>query len=221
MKYLSIIFLLVVLSSCVNFTNIKSARTLPPNKTKDHFVYTRFALPESGGEIEGVILVPEFVFVKKLKKNLDWGVKLGLDAKVNGNLKYQFIGNYNSKFAVSLLPEIGIGFMPGGQKDVYSVPLSFQAELPLLITYHFTDEFFITTAPKVLDYMTPDGNLTMLAWSTGLQFGKKVNWTLAYSYFYLAKKPLSSNVFFDKANVFEIGIKFNMFKNGRTFAARI
>jgi len=228
MKITISLFVLLLLSSCVNFTNIQSARTLGPTKKKDYYIYTRLTVPEVSGEIEGIMLVPEFVYKKRIKANLDWGLKVGIDARINGNLKYQFVGNSKSKFAMSLMPEIGFSLFPTKNSTVHNVPISLQAEIPLLITYHFTDYTFITTAPKIVDYYTPKGNYGMLAWSTGLQFGKKVNWTLAYSYFKLIDSPnnplTTSGIktsFFDQANVFELGIKFNFKARGRMHAPSI
>jgi len=222
MKNLIYTLLLFIIPSCVNFTNIQSARTLGPTKEKDFYIYTRLTVPEVSGEVEGVFLVPEFVYKKRLKNNIDWGFKVAIDTKISGNIKYQFIGNSKSKFAVSLVPEVGLSYFPSKDGGVHNIPLSFQSEIPLLVTYHFTNYTFITTAPKIVDYYTPRGNYGMFAWSTGLQFGKKVNWTLAYSYFKIFDSPNDeqtsngpSSSFFNQANVFEVGIKFNLRVGGR------
>lgn len=214
---------ILTLTSCVNFSNIQSAKTLGPNRKVDHYVYSRVTVPVVQSEVEGVLPNLEYVFKHRIKDRLDWGLKAGIfDASLTGNIKYQFVGTYNSKFAMSIMPEAGLGFFPvdaSASDNVHSVPLVIRSEFPLLMTYHFTEHFYWSVIPKALNYYTPQGNFTMMAASTGVQFGKKVNMILSYSYFNLLNKPsnviLSGNV----GHVFEIGLKFNMF-TGKVFAPR-
>ena len=212
----------VVLQSCVNFTNIQSARTLGPNREKDHYIYTRVTTAVVEDEVEGVFVVPEFVYKKKIKNKLDWGLKVGLDTRVTGQLKYQFVGNSVSKFAMSVMPETGVSFFPVKDSPdyVHQVPITWQAEIPLLMTYHFSNTFYFTAAPKLLNYYTPKGNFSMFAASAGIQFGKKVNWTFAYSYYKRLSNPSYAESLGDNGHIFEVGLKFNLFNNNKVFAPR-
>jgi hypothetical protein len=215
------IFLMLV-SSCVNFTNMQSARTLGEGRTKDHYIYTRLTIPVVEGEVEGGLPTAEYVYKHKIKNNFDWGLKVGLDANVTGNVKYQFVGDSRSKFAMSVMPETGLGFFPNDKdsSSLHNAPLVWRSELPLIASYHFSDYFYISVIPKILNYYTPQGHFTMLAGSSGIQFGKKVNVTLAYSYFYIANRPPSIALTGDVGHVFEFGLKFNLFHNDRVFAPR-
>ena len=210
----------MTLTSCVNFTNIQSARTLGPERQKDHYVYSRVTTVFVDNEVEGVFVIPEYVHKRKIKNNLDWGFKIGLDASATAHVKYQFLGDYKSRGAMSIMPETGFSLFPVSQGDVHNVPMAWRFEMPILMTFHFTDRFYFTTAPKFLNYYTPNGHFSMLAISSGIQFGKKVNWTFAYSYFDVVSKPSTSLAIGDVGHIFEIGLKFNLFKNQKVFAPR-
>jgi len=203
------------LGSCISYTNVESARTLGPKKTKEHSIRVKTALmvvSKSSAELEGGYLVPEYVFNKKIKNNMDWGLRIGIDANIYGNIKYQFMGNFKSKVAMSIQPEIGVGFFPNDDIILYNAPLNLSAQLPLMITYHFNDNAYFTTTPKIINMITPRGNYNLFSQSTGFGFGERVKWNISYTFTHLNDKPEAAFYIHDSAHIFEIGMKF-FFKN--------
>jgi hypothetical protein len=147
-KLLSTSLILLLLSSCYNYSALQSGKTLG----KDNVEYS---ISGTYGNYYRLNKFDDNLFNLKptfgiraqigIKEKLDLGFQIDQSSFIGGNIKKQFIGNQTSIFAGSIA--FGTGFNVGA--SLLGV-LKYYTTLPLYFSYHPTSKFGIYLSPRFI-----------------------------------------------------------------------
>lgn len=193
----------MMLSSCVSMSSMQTARTLGQGNTEAVIGASRVSYEFVSAEdtLEAKTITGEIDWRYGVTDKLDVGVKASIIGTSGGYVKYQFLGDSESKFAGS--GGVGLGFLTlssgSGEFETKSKTTDFS--VPLYFSYHPTDWVGIYTSPRYtmrnIRNTDADGSEGSTShWygaTTGVKLGKKVAPFLEYSIFTSsgATKPLS------------------------------
>ena len=178
-------FLISIFTGCASLSTMQTARVTEKGK----FDY----LVDGGSAIYGDMStkpypIAEFGLRYGITDHLDMGFKISTSTISILDLKYQFLGDKNSKFAGSI--GLGGGIAMGIADS--RVSFIYDTMLPIYFSYHPTDWLSLYCSPKYILQKMDDTsdyekyNTTFKHYygaSTGIRIGKRIAFLAEYSLF--------------------------------------
>lgn len=181
-----VVLLITVLSfsSCISLVNYQSGKTLGEDNSELIISSEIVDLQEEDNGSIKYILSPGLSYYKGMNDKLDLGFRWegGLAGSIG--VKYQFLGNRGSKFAAALDPRFGV---IAASKSSTGGLIPFGV-LPIIGSYHPSDNFSINLASEFLYLPTSGDEKFIFSPSLGVEFGgDKYKFTVGgtYNYFNL------------------------------------
>jgi hypothetical protein len=165
-KFIFIILFPILTTSCISLSTVQTGKVTPKGDVDASIGIGSTEYPYSSKKA----IEPGIDFNSRfgVYNNLDIGFKASTFPILD--IKYQFIGNENSKFALST----GFGYIFG--LNAYLLPLYF--------SYHPSDRLAIYLSPRTInEYNFHFNNISndLNGFSTGFKFGKRNSIILEYS----------------------------------------
>lgn len=139
-------FLLLV--SCYTLNSHQTGKTLGKGNQSYQVLYGLVDQPALEDDINlesNGLMLPQFLLITGITDDFDIGATLGLN-KSGFFTKYQFVGNQESKFAMST----GVnGFVGLNVFTILSYQAYYSIELPLYLSYEISPDFTIYTTPSL------------------------------------------------------------------------
>ncbi len=211
-----VLFFTVVLifSNCAQLSSFTTAKSVGKNNAEIGFAASGAGFTDFINNVDDeTAVLPVFEFWGRygVGEKMDLGLKLSTGLSGVFDLKYQFLGDRQSLFAMALGG--GLGFQ-GGTLDA----LLLQGHVPLFISVHPTEKFAIYTNPRFISQFIPgEGSLNYGGASIGLEFGSRVKFNIEGNYFKILGDLDDVGSAFDEFGVglyqIGLGLKFLIGKN--------
>jgi len=176
-KFIYCLCISLLFSACTSFTGYQTGRTLGKGNSEITTALNGVLIKDEGGEdFLNVKVVPlaEVQYQIGVAEKIDIGAKLTTGTSFTADVKWQFLGNKTSKFAAST------GLAIGGTGVN---PFAGQAQIPLYLSLHPTENFAIYLTPRYTGLISPDREIFHApSASTGIIFGKRPKFALDFSY---------------------------------------
>lgn len=196
------LFSLITIQSCVSTSALQTARVTPVGETawglgllliKDELIN----VDSSDFNDIAVEISTRYGITDKL----DIGSKFTLFGTGSIDVKYQFLGNAESKIAAST--GVGFGYLThGSDTDKNSI---FDVSIPAYFSCHPVTALSAYVSPRFIYRLLKGPNNTFFGGAAGLRFGtKKIGIFTEYVYLNSSKKEINSN-----QTQFNIGIGIN------------
>ena len=177
MKLFCCLLFSILFSACTSFTGYQSGRTLGKGNSEITTALNGVLIKDEAGEdFLNIKVVPlaEVHYQFGIAEKLDIGAKLTTGTSFTADIKWQFVGDQNSKFAMST------GLAIGGTGIN---PFAGQAQLPLYLSLHPTENFAIYLTPRYTGLINQDDDVFHAgSISTGIIFGKRPKFAVDFSY---------------------------------------
>jgi len=210
-KYAFTLSVLFILSSCIQLSTFQTAKTVGDGNGEILVAFGGGGVTDSfEGDNVGF---GTFELGGRLGvgDKVDVGLKISHFASYLVDVKYQFVGDQHSKFAMATGPGIGFyGFGFGGTL--------FQATLPLHMSIHPSEKFAVYFTPRYSTQFAlgnDGGSLHYLGGSLGFEAGRNVRFGTDLSYMSLLNTASEDDIFEDFGLglfQFGFGVKFRMNK---------
>lgn len=204
----------IIFSNCAQLSSFTTAKSVGKNNAEIGFAASGAGFTDFINNVDDeTAVLPVFEFWGRygVGEKMDLGLKLSTGLSGVFDLKYQFLGDRQSMFAMALGG--GLGFQ-GGTLDA----LLLQGHIPLFISVHPTDKFAIYTNPRFISQFIPgEGSLNYGGASFGLEFGSRVKLNIEGNYFKILGDLDDVGSAFDEFGVglyqIGLGLKFLIGKN--------
>ncbi len=200
---------LLLLSSCVQLSTFQTAKTVPKGDGEILLAFGGGGISESFTgesigfgtfEVAGRIGVGEKV---------DLGLKVSHFASYLADVKFQIVGDQDSKFAMATGPGVGLYAFGFGTTLM-------QATLPLHMSVHPSDRLGIYFTPRFSSQFAlgdGGGSLNYLGGSIGFELGRKIRFGTDISYMGVLDDDVDNDTFEDFGlGLFQVGfgVKFRI-----------
>ncbi len=204
--YCILVLLSLNLISCLSLSSVQSGKTLGKEKIEGSIVGTMGEYSQISTFGEDGIFDYKPSFGLKIRygatDKIDFGANIDQSLVIGASVKYQFLGNIESRFASSIGFELGFSFMP-----ILIGDINHYLSIPLFLSFHPKDNFVIFLTPRFLyasDFVfasltgaeITESKISKFGNSYGFIFGRKHKIALELSNF--------NNTFFKPTN-FSIG----------------
>lgn len=190
-KAIGVLLAAALLAGCASMSTMQTARTTPKDAVVGLLgagvVNSEFAL----GELDTITINAPFLEVGGrygINEKLDVGLKLTIIGTAVGDVKYQFLGNQESKLAGSV--GFGLGYLSIESGD--SKSKMFDIMTPLYFSYHPAEWLSLYASPRYVfrinSYTTDDTTTGSSSshWygaTGGIRLGNRAGFMAEYSYF--------------------------------------
>ncbi|MFT4660989.1 MAG: hypothetical protein ACI8XB_001260 [Patiriisocius sp.] len=201
----------MILNSCTSVLDFQTAKTLGVGNN-ELIVSATAANSISDEEYSTPWLSPSIEFKRGFHERLDIGIQTQLFNSATLNLKYQFVGDIDTKLAFAVTHKLGYGYTISDDltlrdaEGYYTVINSFDfldddfdfetddifdqsikygmlhEELGLVGSYHFSKELAVTSALKGIVLYNSDASSYTLANTYGVEIGKKIKLSMNFGY---------------------------------------
>ncbi len=210
MKIIQFLALSVIIFSwisCAQLSSFQTAKTVGKENAEIGFAasgagFTDFI--DNAEDETAVLPVLEMWGRYGVGENLDVGIKLSTGLSGVFDLKYQFVGDRDSKFAMALGG--GLGFQ-GGTLDDFIL----QGHIPLHMSIHPSPKFGIYLTPRFISqFIIGTASVNYGGGSFGLEFGQKVKFMTEFNYYKLLNEIQDTDELFSDFGIglYQVGMGF-------------
>ena len=217
MKANSLLFVLalgvLLTQGCASLSGFHTGRTVGDNKAEFTASLNAGNAPDFSEEEEEISDQLSVVFFPNIElggrygisEKFDFGLRLNTSLNVLLDAKYQFVGDQESPFAMS----VGAGVGTFGLISTQAALVNFQ--VPLYTSYHPTESIGIYLSPRYIGqfgtaFSETSGLLSYYGFNTGAEFGKDaLRFGLDYGFYQLNAPGTIENT---SVMQFGIGLKF-------------
>ncbi len=139
----------ICFNSCISISSLETARVVDPKQFAvgvgtgiPNYSFTR-----DNEEIKVLGMVSEVSWRYGLVEQLDIGLNLKLVGLLGMDIKYQYYGDSQSRFAAAAGFEAGYFFIPSTE---YNDANTFETAIPLFFSYHPTEKLGVYLNPKYI-----------------------------------------------------------------------
>lgn len=209
MKFVLPLLSVFLLGSCIQLSTFQTAKTTEKNSGDILVAIGAGGVSESfTGESIGF---PTFEIAGRygVGEKVDVGLKISYFSSYLFDVKYQFVGDQDSKFAMATGPGLGLYAFGFGSTI-------FQATIPLHMSVHPSDRFAIYLTPRYSGQFAigdASGSLSYLGGSTGFELGRRTRFGMDISYMSALGEEVDGEDFEDFGlGLFQVGfgVKFRI-----------
>lgn len=180
--FLSLGFLLLFTTACVNTNSLQSGRTLGKGEGESIVSFAEGAWSHNSQGFEdglgNYIPMVEVGSNYGVAENLDLAYRLNSVGFLSGQIKFQFLGDKESFFASSIGGDLGLSAF-----TLFGHIIQYRVSIPLYLSFHPSDELCVFLTPRytlssVYDFAQKPGsdweppqNLNYAAFSYGIMIG--------------------------------------------------
>lgn len=211
MKFVLPVFSVFLLGSCVQLSTFQTAKTVGKGNGEVLVALGGGGISEGFADESLGFGTFEIAGRYGVGEKVDLGVKISHFASYLFDVKYQFVGDEDSKFAMATGPGIGLYAFGFGTTLM-------QATLPLHMSVHPSERLGIYLTPRYSAQFAlgGEGSLNYLGGSVGVEIGERVRFGTDISYLRLLDDVVDGDTFEDfGVGLFQFGIGVKFRINGR------